>query len=113
MLEVEIKWNKRLLQKYNRWNLAKWVAIWITKSVIFLHSVAVPRTPIDTWILRKWYREQSLGLVWKIYNKTKYAKFVSEWTKFQKANPFLENTKKFAEPHIEKIINNEIKKQLW
>lgn len=78
-----------------------------------MHGVGVKSTPIHTGILRKWFRERQSWLKWKMFNKVKYAKFVNEWTRFQKANPFLKNIRNLSENKIDTILNNEIEKVIW
>jgi len=107
ILEVEIKWEKEFYEKFS------WAKIWwaITKSIyktlIFLESKAIPETPIRTWNLRKWYNEKTFTDWGKLYNDVEYAWYVHNWTRFIKANPFLERTAEKNIDRIEAVFNKE------
>lgn len=113
MLEIKVKWiDKLIAKKYSR-NLFKWIKSWMWKSLVFIHWVGIKNTPIDKWILRKGFREKLQGLFWKMFNKVKYAHFVNDWTKYQKATWFLEKIRDKSEDKVSDILNTEIEKVIW
>ena len=111
MMLLEIKWTD-FFKILADWRIKKWVHEWIVKVLLFLESKAIPETPIRTWNLRKWYYTKSKNLWWKVANKTEYAPFVHDWTKFIKANPFLKRVEDKNEWQAWRIMNREIAKVL-
>lgn len=113
MIEVKVKWIETAILKTDVKRLLKGIKSWMQKSLIYLHWIAVKNTPIDTWVLKKWYRERYSGLRGKMFNRTAYARYVDGGTKYIKPRNFLETIKDKSEERIDTILNSEISKQIW
>jgi len=111
-INLEIKGAKKLIETFDERKLQKWVFRWIQKVLVFLESKAIPSTPIISWHLRKWYNSEQKNDWGKLYNDVEYAFFVHNWTKFIKANPFLDKVATDNTSKAGSIMNKEILKTL-
>ncbi len=113
MLKVNIKIDKKGIEKITRENLNIVIKNSVKDILIFMEWVAIKVTPRRTWFLRKGFKK-TYKWWWAIFfNDVKYAPYVNFWTKRQKANPFMKNIVKETEKVIEKIFNENFKKVIW
>lgn len=113
MINIDIKIDKKDLQNLNEKNIKE--AMWrsVDDLLVFMEGVAVKVTPVRTWFLKKWFKKNQNWLRANFFNDVKYAPHVNFWTKFQKANPFMENILKETEEKIEKIFTHNFNEILW
>ncbi|RKW24863.1 hypothetical protein D8B46_00580 [Candidatus Gracilibacteria bacterium] len=110
MLKVNIKIDKKGIEKITRENLNIVIKNSVKDILIFMEGVAIKVTPRRTGFLRKGFKKTYKGGGAIFFNDVKYAPYVNFGTKRQKANPFMKNIVKETEKVIEKIFNENFKK---
>ena len=85
---------------------------WIKKGIFYLQREAIPRTNVDTWVLRNSYAQKFWRLAWTLYNTRAYWVFVHEGTIHITWNPFLSITAKKEAWKVNKIMNKEMERYL-
>lgn len=144
MLEMDLNYKEKQLQQISKalWPeaLQKMLDTSIQKSVAMLQNYAMQETPVDQGRLRGDFKTNFKKSYWRLFNPTKYAIYVHEWTRphfvkidkiegranrhwisagalqhaiatrWTKANPFMDRAVERGEDQVDKIFSQEIDK---